>query len=58
MGVFHLESGLFGEKIGPGTHNKQFIKQIVYLRYLNGDVLMNLQLPGCDVYSQRCSALV
>ncbi len=49
MGVFHLESGLFGEKIGPGTHNKQFTKQIAYL---------NIQVPGCDVYSQRCSALV
>ena len=49
MGVFHLESGHFGEKIGPGAHNKQVTKLIVYLK---------IQVPGCDVYSQRCSAFV
>ncbi len=49
MGAFHLESGLFGEKNGPETHNKQFIERVVYLR---------IQVPGCNMYSQRYSALV
>ena len=49
MGAFQLESGLFGGKSCPETHNKQFTKRVVYLK---------IQVPGCNMYSHRYSALL